>query len=341
MCEHCDGYLTARGAKLNGGGLTMHFPGPANPRCCFRIACTASIALYSAQAIGDCKFELRTELPVALTGLHPLIVVKIAGSDVPVVLDSGATFNLLSYDAAAKLHLRWQSLRGRAAVSSLGGAGHTLLALAVADVRLGAVRVADAKFIISGARIGSAAGFIGDGILRKFDVDYDLAGGVVKLGRASGCDGVPLADWAKSQPYSAADMDRDSALPTISGYINGIETRVEFDTGASTSILDIRAAARAGVTAQSAGVVPGGDVYGVGRSYVKTWVVPVASLKLGNEETHDIRLRIGDISPSGADMLLGTDFFLTHRVYFSNGQHKIYFTFSGGPVFNSNPPSGP
>ncbi len=210
MCEHCDGYLTARGAKLNGGGLTMHFPGPANPRCCFRIACTASIALYSAQAIGDCKFELRTELPVALTGLHPLIVVKIAGSDVPVVLDSGATFNLLSYDAAAKLHLRWQSLRGRAAVSSLGGAGHTLLALAVADVRLGAVRVADAKFIISGARIGSAAGFIGDGILRKFDVDYDLAGGVVKLGRASGCDGVPLADWAKSQPYSAADMDRDA-----------------------------------------------------------------------------------------------------------------------------------
>ena len=297
-------------------------------RRCSRIACVASIALLNAQAIADCKLQIRAELPVALIGLHPLIIVKIDGSDVRVVFDSGATFNLLSYDAATKLHLRLHSLRDRVTVSGVGGAGHTLLALAVADVRLGAVRVADAKFIISGAQIGSAAGFIGNGILGKFDVDYDLTGGVVKLARASGCAGVPFANWAKSQSYSVADMDRDGGSPTISGYINGVETRVEFDTGASTSILDIRAAARAGVTAQSAGAVPGGDVYGVGPSYVKTWVVPVASVKIGEEETRNTRLRIGDISTSGADMLLGADFFLTHHVYFSSSQHKIYFTYN-------------
>jgi len=297
----------------------------------------ASIALMNAQAIADCNFQIRAELPVTLTGLHPLIMVNIDGSDVPVVLDSGATFNLLSYDAAAKLRLRLQSLRGSAAVTGVGGSGHTLLALTVADVRLGAVRVANAKFIVSGAQIGSAAGFIGDGILRNFDVDYDLTGGVVRLARASGCDGVPLAYWAKSQRYSVADMDKDAGLPVIVGYINGVETRIEFDTGASTSILDIRAAARAGVSPQSAGAVPGGDVYGVGRSYVKTWVVPVASVKIGNEETRNTRLRIGDISSSGADLLLGTDFFLAHHVYLSNSQHKIYFTYNGGPAFDLNP----
>jgi tetratricopeptide (TPR) repeat protein len=32
-------------------------------------------------------------------------------------------------------------------------------------------------------------------------------------------------------------------------------------------------------------------------------------------------------------MLLGFDFFLSHRVYVANSQHKVYFTYNGGPVF--------
>ncbi len=305
-------------------------------RICSRIVWVAFIALLSTPAIPDCKLPSMAELPVTLIGLHPLITVKIDGTDVPVVLDSGATFNLLSYDAATKLNLRLHSLRG-VTVSGVGGAGHTLMAFAFADVRLGPVRVADTKFIVTGAQIGSASGFIGEGILRGFDIDYDLTGGVVKLTRASDCDAVALAKWAKSQPYSVADMDRGAGAPTISGSINGVETRIEFDTGASTSILDIRAAARAGITPKSAGAVAGGDVYGVGRSNMKTWVVPVASVRIGEEEIRNTRLRIGDISSTGADMLLGTDFFLSHQVYLSNSQHKVYFTHNGGAVFNMNP----
>ena len=32
-------------------------------------------------------------------------------------------------------------------------------------------------------------------------------------------------------------------------------------------------------------------------------------------------------------MLLGADFFLSHRILVSNSQHKLYFTYNGGPVF--------
>jgi tetratricopeptide (TPR) repeat protein len=31
---------------------------------------------------------------------------------------------------------------------------------------------------------------------------------------------------------------------------------------------------------------------------------------------------------------LGADFFLSHRIYISRDQHKLYFTYNGGPVFN-------
>jgi hypothetical protein len=34
------------------------------------------------------------------------------------------------------------------------------------------------------------------------------------------------------------------------------------------------------------------------------------------------------------DMLLGADFFLSHHILISNSQHKLYFTYNGGPVFD-------
>jgi tetratricopeptide (TPR) repeat protein len=38
-------------------------------------------------------------------------------------------------------------------------------------------------------------------------------------------------------------------------------------------------------------------------------------------------------------MLLGGDFFLAHRVYVSWAQHKLYFSYNGGPIFDSTPVS--
>ena len=33
-------------------------------------------------------------------------------------------------------------------------------------------------------------------------------------------------------------------------------------------------------------------------------------------------------------MLIGADFFLSHRIYVASSQRKLYFTYNGGPVFN-------
>jgi len=45
-----------------------------------------------------------------------------------------------------------------------------------------------------------------------------------------------------------------------------------------------------------------------------------------------------------ADMLLGSDFFVSHHVFVANSQHKLYVTYNGGPVFNltkTTRPPGP
>ena len=60
----------------------------------------------------------------------------------------------------------------------------------------------------------------------------------------------------------------------------------------------------------------------------------MASFKLGDEEIKNTHLRISESDIDFADMLLGADFFLAHHVYVSNRQHKLFFTYNGGPVFN-------
>ncbi len=86
-----------------------------------------------------------------------------------------------------------------------------------------------------------------------------------------------------------------------------------FDTGASGSIVTLRAAARAGVRPDQEGVTPAGESRGIGRHVVATWIATFSSFKIGDEEIQNARLRFGDITLSESDMLIGADFFLSHR----------------------------
>jgi tetratricopeptide (TPR) repeat protein len=72
---------------------------------------------------------------------------------------------------------------------------------------------------------------------------------------------------------------------------------------------------------------------GFGATF-QTYIAPFASFKIGDEEVKNTRLRIGALDFRNADMLIGPDFFLAHRIYVANSQHKLYFTYNGGPVFN-------
>ena len=103
-------------------------------------------------------------------------------------------------------------------------------------------------------------------------------------------------------------------------------------------MLSLEAAKRAGITPDSAGRrarrLAGA---GIGHHYVHSWIAPLHSFKIGDEEIRDTKLYIGDIGTSLAssdEMLLGADFFLSHRIYVANSRDKLYFTYNGGPVFN-------
>ena len=105
--------------------------------------------------------------------------------------------------------------------------------------------------------------------------------------------------------------------------------------------MTLNAAARAGVRPFDPGVYLSGSTSGVAlHSDIQTWNAPLASFKLGDEEIRNTRLFIGPLQTDGfAEMIIGADFFKSHRLIVSHEQHKIYFTFSGGRVFAAGFPS--
>ncbi|HEX4151666.1 MAG TPA: aspartyl protease family protein [Steroidobacteraceae bacterium] len=261
----------------------------------------------------------------------------INGTDVQFVLDSGAFYSMISPASAAELHLETRYAPFGFYVTGVKGTADVSIAT-VKTFGLAGAALKNIDFLVGGSEVGGGVGLLGQNVLHLADVEYDLRNGVVRLMKPSDCSKTDLAYWANpSLPDSVIRIDAAKGLDRQThgaAYVNDVQIRVTFDTGAPTSILSLRAAARAGIKPDSPGVVRAGTSYGVGKNTYQTYIAPFSSFKIGDEEIKNTRLRIGDIELADSDMLLGADFFLSHRIYVANGQHKMYFTYNGGPVFN-------
>ena len=291
------------------------------------------------RAFAACKLVKLFELPVTMSGPRPMVHAKINGHDALFVADSGSFFSMLTPEAAADLKLHLEPVPVSFGVTGVGGEARTWLTH-VDTFTLLNMTVPKVPFLVAGNDIGDgAAGVLGQNVLRLAgDVEYDLANGVIRLFRPDDCRKSVLGYWASDLPLSVIDIAHatpQSPHTTGTAFLNGTKIRVMFDTGAPASLLTLDAAKRAGVTPQTAGVLPAGATYGsLGTRLVKTWIAPFPSFKIGEEEVRNTHLRIGATSLLDTDMLVGADFFLSHRVYVANSQAKLYFTYNGGPVFN-------
>jgi len=313
------------------------------------LAAIAAALLGPGAAEANCSLGT-IDIPVKMEGLRPLVSAKLEGQPVTLVLDSGAFFNYLDAEVAAKLKLKPVTRTeigtlvpsaGATVISGVAGRYVEGGVVTASSFEVAKATISDAAFITGGG-FGDAVGLMGQNVLHRMDDEYDLKDGIVRLVKPEGCEAVELAYWAKApMTYSMAPLvatgSRDPHT-MIMIEVNGVEMRAELDTGAPTTFMTARAAARAGVRTTDPGVTPAGVTHGVDHAPVKTWVAPFASVKIGDEEIKNTRLSIGETQATEFDVLLGADFFLAHHVYVANSQGKLYFTYSGGPVFRAVAP---
>jgi tetratricopeptide (TPR) repeat protein len=324
------------------------------PGCAATAATLCALIATTAVPAAQCTLKEFAEFPITMVGMRPLMTAKINDADVQFVVDSGAFYSLMSGASAAQLKLKTSPAPEWFQVKGVHGAADEVSIAKVKRFELSGATLRDVEFLVGGGEVGQGSiGVLGQNFLHIADAEYDLGGGAIRLLSPVDCSKSFMAYWAgTTMPYSIIELETEPPLNTWStgthiqskgpelshtigsAYVNGARIRVWFDTGATTSILSMKAAARVGIRPDSPGVVKGGMSYGVGREFFDTYIAPVASFKIGEEEIRNTRIRIGDIELPDADMLVGADFFLSHRIYVANSQKKLYFTYNGGPVFN-------
>lgn len=268
---------------------------------------------------------------------RPMITAKINNQETRFVLDSGAFYSMMSTATAAEFNLRLKPAPNGFRLQGIGGAVSTQIAT-VKDFGIAGALIHNIEFLVGGSEVGGE-GLIGQNFLEQWDVEYDFAKGVVRLFKPEGCKKARMAYWL-TPGQSVSEMEIESVafarMHTIGvGSVNGQKIRVMFDTGAYTSLLSLKAAERAGIRTDSPGVVEAGYGSGLGRGLVKNYIATASSFKIGDgEEIKNARLRIADSDLPDADMLLGSDFFVSHHIFVANSQRKLYLTYNGGPVFN-------
>jgi hypothetical protein len=299
----------------------------------------ASVSLGARpHAHAACSIGKVAELKVTMNGMTPVISALINGIEVKFAVDSSSFYNIISGPAAANAGLRL--MPAPAWLAARDSAGKSPLSVSAADdFVVGGLRVKNIEFLAGGNDSGPAAnGVLGQSLFHDYDVEYDLANGVIRLMRPRGCGEAGLAYWTTAnQPYSVVDITSVMPVqPFVTGVamLNGAPIRVLFDTGANASRISPQAAKQAGLTANPSELSDAGYSRGMGRAAVLTHMAPFSSFRVGDEEIRNPQLRIGETG-DGTDMLLGADFFVSHRIYVSNAQHKVYFTYNGGPVFSA------
>ena len=271
----------------------------------------------------------------------------INGQPVGIVLDTGAQRSLVMRSTARRLDLPPLDSRG---YRMYGFGGETKVeAVMVDEFKLGEAAVKSVRFLVAGER-EAAQGFdvlLGEDFLRSFDVEFDFAHRAMRLWQPRDCDGVSLAYWTKDAA-GVVDLEHvNEARPQVSFTVRINDKPVDaiLDSGASSSLVSLQDAEALGAPLAATT----GKWSGLGAQSLDIHVGTFARFAIGNESIDDVRIRVADIykgtksTATGSaigktvfgrnPMLLGADFLRSHRTLIAHSQHKMYFTYAGGPVF--------
>ena len=292
-----------------------------------------------AGALAKCELKV-AELPVKMVGVRAIATVGINGSRVPLIVDSGAYTSILTEAAAAQLKLSLHPMPNNGSFKGVDGRVDGY-ATTIDKLELLGASLPDVQFIVGGIEPGAGSmGIIGRDILSIADTEYDLANGAVRFVFPSDdCRNANLAYWAGKTPVSeialVRDNDNPALLPEVRGIvrINDKPMLATFDSGASASSLKLAAARQLGLADSDMKAI--GMSYGAAGKGNKSWTATFAKIDVGGEVIRNSRLYVTD-DDLHEDMLLGMDFFLSHRIYVSKKRRLMFFTYNGGRIFEEN-----
>ena len=305
----------------------------------------------SAIAASSCRLMKIAEWFVTPQSGRLIVDGAINGQKIGILFDTGAASSLVQRAAADRLGLTRQEAKGYRA-AGVGGGTYVEYAV-IEELKLGTASRKNWRVFVMGERdLGRAYAFVlGYDFFEQVDIEFDLANNAVRLFQTQDCGDAPLAYWARGgagEVRLETDSERPGILVNVK--LNGKPLLAHLDTGASSSVLSRLVAAQAGVTPETSGTVPAGTTGGFGAGRPEQWIGAFESFSIGDEVIRNPNIRFTDLGVTHTEtgtrlaikremweMLLGLDFLRSHRVFVAHSQRKLYFTYTGGPVF-ARPP---
>ncbi len=302
----------------------------------------------AAHAAPACNLKQVGELPISVVDGDLVVDATVNGSPIKMEVNTGASFNTLYRTTAVKLGLQPKQIVGGLVY---GPGGPTkLYEVGVKKLAVGAYEADGVDFMIVGGDVPHAAGgWLGTRFLLHYDAEFDLPEGKIRFFKPEGCGGDQVVYWNKA--YSV--VPNISPSPDLSLRVdlklNGSSIHTAIDSGFTSSFITTQTATRYANHA----IPPekAEDVVGIGRNVIPSRIEVVPSFSFGDETVKNARLRVADLFDHDRyvyvgsrfgnrvidppQMILGVDFFRSHRVYISNSQRKIYVSYMGGPVFDT------
>lgn len=317
-------------------------------------ACSAygACLAFAPAAFGACKIGRIAEFPVAVRENRPLLEGQINGQLVEMLVDTGASSSFMWEGAATRLGLK---IGGVCGLRIFGVGGEAVVHETVINLQIGVFSAKNLQVAVIRPKAGTHAGdgpamVLGEDFFSHFAVEFDLAHGVLRLLKPEGCQLDQTPYWADS--YSMADLEPTKvSSPQILTRVmlNGKAVDAILDTGAQTSVVAQPIAASAGVTPWLDPKQAVFKAHGVSGREIDSWAGTFATFAIGDETIRHVKLQISDLfgndrvtelgshiphmAPGLPSMLLGSDFFLAHRILVLFGARKLLFTYNGGPVF--------
>lgn len=316
------------------------------------LAATLTMASAPRAALAACQLVKIGELGVTTDHNEPLAAVTINGHPLRMLVDSGAEKSALWRPALESLGLHAVD----SGVKFFGANGPEEAGLVtVREFGLGGYVVHDLTlFVVGRGPNTSFAGLLGEDFLSKFDVEFDLPSRSIRLFTPRDCVGDQVVYWAKAYATTPlAHQHGPEHWPLVTVLLNGHEALALLDSGSNVSGVSADFVRRAGMAQESSSA--GAEVHGLGSQPLGSAVATFATLSVGQEEIQNVKLQVADLfvrnreTVTGSfipvdpintpDLLIGADFFLAHRIYIARSQGKVYFTYQGGPIFQTEKPS--
>ncbi|GEM_PF-1884352 len=244
----------------------------------------------------------------------------------------------------------------------------------VHDVTIDGVPARDTLFHILGHRADfggpDKVAILGRDFLHQFDVEFDLDKHEVSLFKPQNCKGSDEVYWSDS--YNALDMTPNRRSIRVPISLNGKRAEADLNTSNPYTAVGIASAYELDVTRTAPGVSRTEDSYDLlANRPIETWLGRFLSLTLDHETIKPAWMRFRALSNaprstgiegrdfgepetgyarpeldfmagvwrkgSEAEVSLGVDFMLAHRVLVAYSQDRLYFTYREGAPFLQAP----